>query len=1183
MCQKKLMSYLSVSSINNKIRPIMKHVMILLSLFFWGFAVHGQHISLSNYSNQTEISASGSVTLSNGFYIPSGKTVRIFTGASFKNCVPFASALSTDQNYISAKVFKKPGVKTWGEAGQIGFTTCEVNESVKYFDGLGRPIQTVSVQGSPTFRDVVQPVAYDDFGRESFKYLPYTSSSGHNGSFKYGAIGQQTTFYNNPTAYGAPGVTQISGTAFSETRFESSPLNRVLEQGSPGASWALSAGHTKRVEYASNNGSTNYTTTGLAVRLYHAVALTGSGEKHKRTLSGMGYYSSNELYLNISKDENWVPSDGKIGTVEEYKDKEGNVVLKRFFNRKSDLSIETLSTYYVYDDFGNLSFVLPPGINPDLEAIPTQISLDSYAYQYRYDERKRPIEKKIPGKGWEEMVYNKVDQPVLSQDAVQKEQGKWSFIKYDGLGRMVITGIIISSKDRSGWQADFDTQASNLLPLYEKRDDANISLSGTGYTNAALPSHSIVDQYLSVNYYDNYSFYGNGNVYAASTSFSNMTTGLLTASKIYTLGVNKSLLTLSYYDAKGQVIETIGSNHLDGTDRVMNNWSFAGELESSIRTHIANGATTKIANRYEYDHMGRQLATMESINEQPEVVLTKLGYNEIGQLLKKYLHSANSGNSFAQTVKYKYNARGWLESQSAPLFALELKYDLDSVGLVPQYNGNVSSQKWGLSNSLNKNYVYTYDRLNRLASGISHDNKNEIISYDVMGNISSLQRYSGNTLVDQMSYAYDGNQLSSVSDASPDLIPTFQLPGTTSYSYNANGNMTARINTAYTANNMINMTYNHLNLPSGINANGAMIAYVYDAAGNKLKKQVSGTANVNNDYIGGIHYEDGVIKFVSTEAGRVVRNNVGDYSYEYTLSDHLGNGRLYFDISGGVAGKIQETDYYAFGLDILRSVSGTENKYQYNGKEKQDQERMFDYGARFYDPVIGRWNVIDPLAEKGRGWSTYAYTFNNPIRFTDPDGMWPDGPGDDYGDGIPIGIQTGMAMGGAIRQGWNSLKTLVANAGDAIGINKAASGKKWQAVDQYSKETDSYNSVMVQVPREGALKDALGHLGDGVNAAALYASFTKGTTNTLLAKTGKEASAASSINKAISSLKKNIAEHTQKLKEYKADPMKFDNKGTLKNAPEELRDKIIAGRIKHLEKEIQTFRENIEKIENKLK
>ena len=126
---------------------------------------------------------------------------------------------------------------------------------------------------------------------------------------------------------------------------------------------------------------------------------------------------------------------------------------------------------------------------------------------------------------------------------------------------------------------------------------------------------------------------------------------------------------------------------------------------------------------------------------------------------------------------------------------------------------------------------------------------------------------------------------------------------------------------------------------------------------------------------------------MTTETGRVRRISETSYSYEHTLADHLGNGRVYFDISEGVARKIQETDYYAFGLDIQRNLVGVENKFQYNGKEKQDQEKLYDYGARFYDPVIGRWNVVDPLAEKMRRHNPYNYCFNNPIKFIDPDGM----------------------------------------------------------------------------------------------------------------------------------------------------------------------------------------------------
>ncbi|URC11826.1 DUF6443 domain-containing protein [Flavobacterium sp. B183] len=959
-----------------------------------------------------------------------------------------AQTFSSD-NFVSTAAPKKPVTS----ANYNTLTKDEINQSVTYFDGLGRPIQTIAIGKGGEGQNIVTPMQYDGFGRQIKEYLPYPVANGTNNHpiiDPVAALNDADIFYKKEKY-------QYTANAFSEKEFEPSPLNRVQKQAAPGASWKMGNGNEIKIEYKAN-------TAADGVKLFKAnTSWQAALGLYEISFSIVGSYADNKLYKTITYDENSGASPSEsAGSTVEFKNKEGQIILKRTYD-----SGNPHDTYYVYDDYGNLTYVIPPkaadligtttnttvnltstavvlpGNTLNLTAsnsitlLPgfhaqagstfsavisdgTQGVLDQLCYQYKYDNHNRLVEKKLPGKQWEFIVYDKLDRPVATGPAYSpfsdiNSEG-WMITKYDAFGRPVYTGWK-NQTSTSGTRKLLQDAQNAAGVLYEKKQNSGtIDGIAVNYTNQIEP---LAFKLLTVNYYDTYAY---PNAPATPSSIEDQSVlinakGLATGNWTRVLSSTTSTAgetATTFYDPKARPVRTYIQNYLGGYTYTDSKLDFTGKTLHTIKGHKRTSGSSELVTREEftYSAQDRLLIHTHQINNGPVETIASNTYDDLGQLSSKEV-----GNS-AQNINYTYNVRGWLTGindvtalvkPDAPkdLFAFRINYDnLNSgiSGVKALYNGNISETSWATNsdNGIVRSYGYKYDNLNRLKEGIfqkavvTTNAYNETLSYDKNGNIMGLSR-NGNsesaTAIDALVYTYannnTANRLMKVTDSSrKDLGFTDGNNAGDDYTYDLNGNMISDANKNITA-----ITYNHLNLPIKISfATTGNIVYIYNAAGQKLQKIVNrtGTTAVVTDYMGGYQYEDSLLKFLPMAEGYVEPLG-SSYQYIYQYKDHLGNVRLSYDKTLAIK---EESNYYPFGLkhegyNIVKT--GIENKYKYNGKELQDELGLnfYDYGARFYDPARAGWTTIDPLAEKMRRWSPYNYCFDNPLRFIDPDGMGP--------------------------------------------------------------------------------------------------------------------------------------------------------------------------------------------------
>ena len=842
--------------------------------------------------------------------------------------------------------------------------------AVQYYNGLGYPTASVANAGS-NGKTACSLTTYDALGREDRKYVPVPASGLDIVNEDY--VKSQGRFYQD-------------NSGFTQNHYDA--LDRVTAVDMAGDKWRK-AGKQNKTEYLANTDADK-------VRIYKA--------NTKPTFSNK-YYPVGSL----TKEVVWDADSNKVIT---FKDLFGNVILQR-----ANDGTTNLDTYYVYDEIGLLRFVLTPQCQKDgIKAI-------NY-YEYRYDSRGRDTLKILPGCKAIRYWYDKADRIAYMKDPALGS--RYRFYLYDKLGRLCVQGTCTGGN-----------QAETILSTTSYVSGTDNGICKTGYT----APYTIKEPKLEiVNYYDNYDFKDN----RFTTSMPSVTIdddqkqysiGFLTGTLVYATN-GEALGTVNVYDQKGQLVRSKRKGLNGMVEDVTTAYTFTGAIDNTTtKVNVKYGDNFVATTNYTYSY-GKKTKMKLAVSHGRSALAreTEYVYDAIGRLTGK---NRQLIGTYKSSCYYDYDVHGWLKSVSSGGFQ-EYLYYAEGIDTTKYYNGNISAIKWKNGNDNDyQGYIFKYDGSNRLHEAVygygsnlaSNKNYfNEYVEYDYNGNITRLKRRGladksrgGFGLVDDLYMSYNGNMLTNVRD---NVVHSPYVGATDFYTeskqksypltYNDAGSLTSDA-----GRKIAKIDYDNNNNPVRIQfTNGCVTKYIYSAAGEKLRviyqtavpnikvaigetRELTTNELVNKkeetiDYLlgGALTLKNGRIDKYQFEEGycqaKRYNNTMDDFTFCYYDQDYLGNIRQVTEADGTKKGAIiQKMNYYPFGAEFCDAVADSlVQPYKYNGKEFDRMHGLntYDYGARQYNPVTGRWDRIDPLCEKYYNVSPYAYCVNNPVRFIDPDG-----------------------------------------------------------------------------------------------------------------------------------------------------------------------------------------------------
>lgn len=843
-------------------------------------------------------------------------------------------------------------------------------QAVQYYNGLGYPTLTVATadeQGNTVY----SLTTYDGCGREKRKYAPAPGNSLDyitESSMQY----KGTMFYSDNYAF---------------TQNHHDALDRVTAVDIAGYRW----------RNVGKKDSTAYLANTIEDYVLHYDATTGNSEGGLilPENTSFQYYPLGSLSKVTSYD-----ADNKSVTV--FSDLQGRKILER--SAAGD-------TYYVYNNLGQLRFVLPP-------ACENSSDYTIFSYEYRYDNRGRVVKKMLPQAGTTQYWYDKADRVAFMKDPALGS--RYRFYLYDKLGRLCVQGTC------SGRTSSESTLSSTAY------------MAGTGgicMTGYTVPYSISNPQLEIVNYYDNYNFIGaNFSNRMPTVSISDnqrqYAKGSLTGTVVYATN-GEALGSISLYDQKGQVVRSVRKGLGGLAEDVSMAYTFTGAVDNTeARVNVGYGSDLIAQTDYDYSYGKKTQMTMSlSHGAGVKSASTQYSYDNIGRLSGKRI-PMTSTNWIDYT--YSYDVHNWLTGIHSPGFSENIFY---ADGLEnAYYNGNISTIKWSSGDNNYRGYNLEYDDCNRLCNATFGDGSNltnnrgyfnENAEYDENGNITRLQRrglvdhlHGGFGLVDDLYMTYSGNLLTSVRDNASQLA----YAGATDFNgvrnqeyaltYNESGSLVSDA-----GRKIAKIDYDNMNNPIRVQfTNGNVTKYVYSAAGEKLRviyqtavpnisvaigstRELTHSETLYTDSIdyllgGALTLRNGKVdKYQFDEGYCQVSSSTSTtdtFILFYYEKDHLGNIRKVRKANRTRNGEVvQASNYYPFGAEFCDNTANySVQSRKYNGKEFDNMHGLntYDYGARQYNPVTARWDRVDPLAHEYYGVSPYVYCMNNPVKFVDPDG-----------------------------------------------------------------------------------------------------------------------------------------------------------------------------------------------------